>query len=129
MMSKKKNTLKNDKDNMFSSDEDEIDDTQFIDESYFKVFVTKEAYDKEMDYVQQTMRDEILEEAEGIIQDTVADLVMTAIEDTKESLTTTLETTIMENTDKVTKMMKTETAMSQRLIKEIREITLPQFTK
>ena len=98
--------------NLFSSDEEDGGalDPRFIDETYYKVFAEKAKYEEEMDYVQNAMRDEILEEAEQIIEDTVADMVMTAIEDTRENLTKTLEGTITETTEKVTKMMKAETA-------------------
>ena len=62
-----------------------------------------------------------------MMNDMVAELVMTAIEDTKVNLTTTLEQTIEETTQKVTNMMKVETNIIQRLIKDVKENILPQF--
>ena len=38
-------------DGLFSSDEDVVDDTHFIDNSYYKIFCEKATYEKDMDYV------------------------------------------------------------------------------
>ena len=86
-----------------------IDDAQFIDDSYFKVFVEKTQYDEEIDYCQNQMRDEIMDDARVMMNDMVATLVMTAIEDTKVNLTATLEQTIEETTQSVTNMVHKET--------------------